>query len=210
MRVTSRSSGHGIVAATSRQAGTLQQLWLLPQPAFRSRRQRREDSTPATIACRLGSSACRITPLPPSGPGAGACMTSRGVHYTAHESARCRATFALPPTRSRRLLSAVPGLSPGRLILLSLSLDSELQSLLDTRVGYCPALDRAQLSSGGQAKGRLQPLCMPILGPLTGRGHTTVRSTLRLGTAPKRPQTRPPAHPWTVDRQPPAWAIACF
>lgn len=120
VRVTSRSSGHGIVAATSRQAGTLQQLWLLPQPAFRSRRQRREDSTPAIIACRLGSSACRITPLPPSGPGAGACMTSRGVHYTAHESARCRATFATPNSFKTSLVCRTWSLtwSPHPLVLV--------------------------------------------------------------------------------------------
>ena len=48
------------------------------------------------------------------------------------------------------------------------------------------------------------------IGTTHKEGHTTVRSTLRLGTAPKRPETRPLAHPLTVDRQPPAWAIASF
>lgn len=139
-------------------------------------------------------------------------LRSRSLHgfprCTLHSTLVCSMSCNLRYPHFVRDVCCQPSGPPSGCLNI-LSSGCELQSLLDTRVGCCPALDKAQLSSGGQAKGHLQPLCRPLLGPLARRGHTTVRSTLRLGTAPKRPQTRPPAHPWT-DRQPPAWAIACF
>lgn len=211
MRVTSRSSGHGIVAAKSHPAGTSKQL-VAPPPAglpIAPSTPRKTDLQPSSsvVLALLGLPHQLPSPLPAQEPEP--AWPSRAVHYT-HSTLVYSASYNIRyPADCRRLLSSAYLVSH-RVASTPTSSGYELKSLLDTTVGCSPAQDEAQLSSGGQAEGHLQPLCRQILGPLTGRGHTTVRSTFRLGTTPKSPETRPPAHPCTGDRQPPAWAIACF
>ena len=157
-------------------------------------------TAPAIIVCCLGFSACRLAPHPFG-------LRSRSLHgipwCTLHRTlvflVSCYFRY---PTASGHLLSTWSFTRPPHPQVLVLRVAES--TLLDTPVGCFPALDEA-------SEGPSATLMQADIGTTHKEGgHTTVRSTFRLGTTPKRPETRAPAHPWTVDRQPPAWAIACF
>lgn len=147
MRVTSRSSGHGSVAATSEQAGTSSNCGTShcspSRPSDRAvdaEKAQLEPSSPVALAPRPPAST--TPPLPAQEPEPAWLPVVCVIQYTTYVSltAACRATVA---TQQIWKTSCLPGLSPGRLNLLScaiLSLGSGLQSLLDTRAGCCPAL----------------------------------------------------------------------